>query len=884
MLQGMELTNVRRLLAFSMRLAIARILATVAASLAFLLVTGCSGKRSFFEPIAPPAALDEVRISAAWCESFDSAWWPEIERAYSVHADRSDAVIRESWMPFVELCSRRAGGGRELEDRLLAQELGTNRWIDAQLATSERQFVRTLRDELPDRARIFINLLESRMAFLRAGAQWSDGSSRLAGPLEVLASLRKVVADDAMVEAATDAYGRLTAVVQRAGSDRFDEYMENRAMSRQLDAEIEARLDAMSDPILESVAEGDGALSAPAQAVVLFNLTMPTRVGGKSVLSLYEDRAELDRGAKSQGLREIDEAVRRSLRAEGRTLAMKLTDAARRSRMLDRLDELLQAGVVSRRRLEIIGEIARWFIEERDPRDPAVEARLETLVAKAVEARALHSEGLDASSSAKRRHALDQLEAPVALLRDFLKEHATSLSRMFPAVPHAVGDGACGAGEAHDLCGHGHDGELPRDEREGKGAASIDERRDPLLAMRAPDLLIVLGLPLDGTVVTRLERDLGLSVPSRTALEPTPFASAVAKVRAELARETASDIHGDSVLGPLSMGRDPAMRRWALLRDPDAVARIEAADIRANSRILEMAAGLARVPLDDARIVRAGTRLELRRLLPERAFDSESETRVGIGLLATIDPFEVLDDCTLDAGERAVAEEVVREFGERLIDAARRAREAARSRLAASDMNGMPGERSPMTISGTVDREKEAAAGAECAALRIAIADELGSRVGCRVRRSVLESLARRAAPALLPDRTIAVEAVARFVSERPTVDADARLESLRLSLGSLLADAERDRMEILRAALLWRGSFVPSEPLDAGGPAWRLAYRCPEAWRWRSRLEDIDARIALRCESILSTVPECDALAELRSALRSFPIPRLVPMSPLVE
>ena len=94
---------------------------------------------------------------------------------------------------------------------------------------------------------------------------------------------------------------------------------------------------------------------------------------------------------------------------------------------------------------------------------------------------------------------------------------------------------------------------------------------------------------------------------------------------------------------------DPRRAAKDLFREGRTIlARIEGADRRANERVLAEAARLAGVGLDDPRIELAARRLELRRLLPERAIDPGAEPVLGLGRLATVDPMEVLESCGLD--------------------------------------------------------------------------------------------------------------------------------------------------------------------------------------------------------------------------------------------
>ena len=833
------------------------------------IATGCANRWSDFDRIEPPTGFEAVRETAAWCESFDPAWWPAIERAYGAYDARNEAIVRDAWGPFADEMARLRSQNKRLGGEEAMRHRRESLAIDARLAASEREFVGVLHGALPAGAAVFLSLLESRMAFVRACGRWTDGVSRLAGPLEALAPVGAIVADDRLAVAAGDAYLRLAAVATSAAETRTGAYIDYLDEANRVGDEIAAREIALRDPSLDSAAraETERALGA---------------------LRSQHDAA--GRTLEERRYRAIDETLRLELRAEGRGVAAVVADEARHTRLVDRLDGVLLVGAPSRRLIEAAGEIGRRALERREPRDPTLEAQFATIVADALEARARLSVELDAPSVATRRRAFEAMGSLLDPVRVFFEKHDPSALEVGLAGLIAVAEGERSADDALDRRGRPDEAEAETDPDMGLPDVGLpDEDDDALLVSRRPEIRLLVGLPLDTAVLRRLESDLGLPDGAATPGVQTPFATAVLDARAALVDETARELERLAALGgawqELGAHPDPRGRLRDALRDARAiVARIEAADRRANERVLAVAADLAGVPADDPRLVLAARRLEMRRLVPERAVDPGAEPVLGLGRLAAIDPMDVLDACGLDEAGRAIAESVVVDAGERLVEAARRARESMLANLEEL-LLGMVDGYAAKADGSLMPVWRGRASGVETAEVRVAIADELGAIAGPEVRRAMLETLARRAVPGLLPVRTRAFGSLARFAAGAG-LDGDARAasEPARLAVGAILAAADAERTEVLREALLWRGGFAPAEAIE-GEESWRRSARgAPEAWRRHRRLADIDARATTRCETLLAAFPGFEVPSDLATALASFPRPPLVPMSPYLE
>ncbi len=837
---------------------------------AALLLAGCANRWSDFDRIAPSPGFDEVRETAAWCGAFDPAWWPAIETAYAAHETRLAEVERDAWRPFAESMARLRVQNKRVERGESMAQWRQSRAVDARRAAGERAFGGELRAALPPRAEPFVALLEARMAFWRATARWSDGWSRVAGPLEAFASPGAVVADDAVVRAATDAYLRLAPLAARAA---------------------DARAAAYFDYLDEANALGDriAALDLELRAPDLDEAARKAR--GGEAKRLRKSRDALGRRLDEVVYREIDDRLRLALRAEGRLVADAVADEARRAHIVGRLDGALLGFAPSRRLVEAAGEIGRRALERRTPREPALEAEFDEVMAGVLAEHARLLEALDAPSMAVRRDAYSDLPGVLQPIESFFERHDPAALEVGLDGLAAVADGGRTPDEALDARGR----EDASDEDESDAEPDLDDD-DPFLIQRPKELRLLAGLPLDARVIRRLEADLGLpiGVPagSRAAAEAsdarTPFAEAVLAAQAAAIAETTPDLERLTALGPglKELGAMPDPRRAAkdLFREGRTIlARIEAADRRANERVLAEAARLAGVGMDDPRLELAARRLELRRLLPERAIDPGAEPVLGLGRLATIDPMEVLESCGLDEAERALAEAAIVDRGDELVETARRARETMLANLEALMLEAAESYASGADGT-TLPAWRGRASGAEPAAMRIAIADDLGALAGDGLRAAMLEALARRAAPGLLPRPSRAHAALRRFASGAG-LDGEARASSepARIAVEALLEAGARERTEILHDALLWRGAFAPAEAIE-GEDAWeRCARSAPEGWRWRQRLVDVDARTVARCASLLAAFPGFEMPPDLRAALATFPRRPLVPMPPFL-
>ena len=867
-------TNAARACAESARAAVRIVAAMPGAALVLAVafaLAGCANRWSDFDRIAPSPGFDEVRETAAWCEDFDPAWWPAIETASAAHEARLAEIERDAWRPFAESMARLRVQNKRVERGESMAQWRESRAVDARLAASERAFGGELRAALPPRAEPFVALLEARMAFWRATARWSDGWSRMPGPLEALAPPGAVVADDAVVRAATDAYLRLAPLAARAADARAAAYFDYLDEANALGDGIAAREIEMRAPGLDDAARKSRAAEAD---------------------RMRKSRDALGRRLDEVVYREIDDRLRVALRAEGRLVAEAVADEARRARVVGRLDGALLGFAPSRRLVEAAGEIGRRALERRTPREPALEAEFDALMdgVRAEHARLL--EALDAPSMSVRRDAYGDLPGVFKPIESFFKQHDPTALEVGLDGLAAVADGARTPDEALDARGRADANE----EDESDAAPDFDDDDDPLLIQRPKELRLLAGLPLDARVIRRLEADLGLpiGVPagSRAAAEAsdarTPFAEAVLAAQIAAVAETATDLERLAALGPglKELGTMPDPRRAAkdLFREGRTIlARIEGADRRANERVLAEAARLAGVGLDDPRIELAARRLELRRLLPERAIDPGAEPVLGLGRLATVDPMEVLESCGLDEAERALAEAAIVDRGDELVEAARRARETMLANLEALLLEAAESYASGADGT-TLPAWRGRASGAEPAAMRIAIADDLGVLAGEGLRAAMLEALARRAAPGLLPRLSRAHAALRRFASGAG-LDGDARAasEPARLAVEALLEQGARERTGILHDALLWRGAFAPAEAIEGEGAWERCARSAPEAWHWRQRLLDADARTVARCASLLAAFPGFELPADLRAALTTFPRRPLVPMPPFL-
>jgi hypothetical protein len=767
------------------------------------------------------------------------------------------------------------------------------------LAASEREFVGALGEALPPTASMFLELLEAQTVFRRTTGRLSDGWGRVAAPLEVIGMAGVVAIDRPVLRRAIDSYRRLTDIARRAN----------------------ARLEGASlDFGREGRPRGDG---------IAEQQEVPRASGPHSVAPLVGEEgshagklAEAEEERRGTSLETLAgsaapaplESLRAALYEEGRLIAMEIPDASRRQRALELLDERLLAGVPPRLVVEAVCEVGRRALGRRTPRDEKAEERFEAVAARVLAEHARLHAALASPSVLERRIAFDSMRRLLEPVRLFFVAPESKLSitmaivsrvsdwpdelRELDAIGSELAESPeCLAEWARELLGRpsaldeGHTAVdvAARPAREGVALAELRNDRDSIFEGRFEALAFMASAPLDVSVLGRLAIELGFAEPGASQDSLAAFAAGIAAESDALVASTTGLLEAHATrraeLNALvDAGGDVADEVEAFhARSRELRARLESMDRRADERVVELAGRLAGVAPDDPRLVRAARRLEFRRLAPSHDASELARAAFGIAPFVSIDPVDLLDECGLDRAERAIADAVALEFSERFVDAARVFHGSALADLEAlmrSDAGAGQAWRAPARV------EDRAAQVADAAALRLDFADELGRRLGPDARRAMLEALARRATPGLLPPRSAAYAALRHFASGTD-LEAMARAanEPVRRSVAALLEQETRERTEILRGALLWCGSVASRDlMMRSVGDWYRCVSRTPEGWRWHQRLVDAEVRTIARGETLLASREGFDAQGVLPAALPSVPRRPLLRMRPFLD
>ena len=195
-------------------------------ALAALFVVGCSQDTSEFDRIAMPTRFALIRDTAQWVPEFDPLWWKAIDAAYADYDREVERIVRERWAPFVDELNLAGQTPAPFAPNEARTRRGRQRGIENDLLAAERELLARIDSELPASADRFMALLTARIECERAVAVWAEPERPLPGPLEELARIGVHTGDDAVLEAATMAYGEIAREARRLSNDRAKAYLD----------------------------------------------------------------------------------------------------------------------------------------------------------------------------------------------------------------------------------------------------------------------------------------------------------------------------------------------------------------------------------------------------------------------------------------------------------------------------------------------------------------------------------------------------------------------------------------------------------------------------------------------------------------------------------
>lgn len=789
----------------------ARIL-PLAAALAALV--GCAVDTCQLDRVGDPLSFAEVRDTAAWVPDFDSAWWSEIDAAYTLYDARLERVAQESWEPLVSslMDSEQTGfpkdvrGARAMWQRHLA--------VQAALGSAEMAFVAELDERLPAEADRFVALLRARAAFWRASSQWAPHGQRLPGPLETLGIEGLRTPDAAIVEAATGAYARLAPVAQSAASARFKAYLEYCDETAAAEAEVVAAAAALQ------AAKGAGASAAKSR----------------------KEAADLAVQAVEKRLREhtrraADERVRVALFAENRGFGAAIADAERRDDFLERNDVMLHQGLRGRAGVRATRDLALRLLERNHAGDEPRKAAVERAFAAYGESLAALRARLASASMAERKAAYAAL---LALQEPLFKVLRAQIAGVEPAAIEFVALGVLLGRIEPDAAAD----ELLRPKQE---TPAPDDELGEDGRMRDKGLRIVTGFPLSPRVVRALAETLRLE--GETLVEFESLAAAERRSALERTTEQIEAMRGAFGESEREKGRLPVDERVrrALRATRVSAAQIRALDREANTRVLAAAAALAGVDARDPRLAAAQLDLDLHSLIGVSTRMPEALAFGGLPREATVSPLEVAQ--SMDASDE------VREAAEAIVLSRAEALRAAHADAAEGVLRSVESFlRHALTRAEEPSRAAEAwyapPSGATAVALRFALADEIGGALGTKARDAYLARFRTLAQPGMDPEQPPAIAFLRVFAERIDDRGAAAAERDARLLVALELTQLDEVRARSSRALHEWRASWIRASDMDSAAAWDDLARRGAVGAVLRQRVRDADERAIARCEA----------------------------------
>lgn len=789
----------------------ARILPFVAALAALV---GCAVDTCQLDRVGDPLSFAEVRDTAAWVPDFDSAWWSEIDAAYTQYDARLARVANESWEPLVAslVDSEQTGfpkdarGARAMWQRHLA--------VQAALGSAEMAFVAELDERLPAEADRFIALLRSRAAFWRASSQWAPHGQRLPGPLETLGIEGLRTPDAAIVEAATGAYARLAPVAQSAASARFKAYLEYCDEIGEAEAEVIAAAAALQ------AAEGEATEAASSR---------------KEDADLAVQAAE--RRLTEHARRAADERVRVALFAENRGFGAAIANAERRDDFLERNDVMLHQGLRGRAGVRATRALALRLLERNHPGDELRKTAVEQAFAAYDESLAVQRARLASASMAERKAAY---AAVLALQEPLSKVLRAQIAGVEPAAIELMALGVLLGKFEPDAAAD----ELLHPKQETPASADElgeDER------LRDKGLRVVTGFPLSPRVIRALADALRLE--GEVLAEFESLAAAERRSALERTTEQIEAMRGafgesDGEKGRLTV--DERVRR-ALRVTRVSAAQIRALDREANARVLAAAAALAGVDARDPRIAAAQLELDLFTAIGVSTRMPEALAIGGLPCEATVSPLDIARSMDASDEVRETAEAIVLSRAEELRAAHADALEGV-LRSVESFLRHI------LTRTEEPSRAAEAwyapPSGASAVALRFALADEIGGALGNKAREAYLARFRTLAQPGMDPEQPPAIALLRVFAERADDRDAAADERDARLLVALELTQLDEARAEAARALHEWRASWIRAADMGSAGAWDDLARRGAVGSVLRQRVRDADERAIARCEA----------------------------------
>ena len=794
-------------------------------ALAALFVGGCSQDTSEFDRIAMPTRFALIRDTAQWVPEFDPLWWRPIDAAYADYDREVERIVRERWAPFVDELNLAGQTPAPFAPNEARTRRGRQRGIESDLLAVERELLARIDSELPASAGRFMALLTARIECERAVAVWAEPERPLPGPLEELARVGVHTGDDAVLEAATMAYGEIAREARRLSNDRARAYLDWTEEFGPLDATLQqARANSP---------DGKG------------------RPVDRAQRSL-DRRLEALRAARA----ETTETLRMKLLDVGDTFARAIADEAVRAEFIERLEADLHEGMSTTRTMEMYARLAERVIAEAYPDEPSRIDAFRADVARGLELQRTKRSRLRSEDPAQRKAAYEELaKMPGAIIESAGKKLDERLGRRLFWQAVRVDLGQVGEDEAVRAI-FSQDPPQPADPNPADAPDAIAG------AVGGLERVAFYGTALSPRVLRSLSAGLGLEGERKAqfdALVEEETQRLLEVVQAEAARIDVALKGADRGAAPADAESMRAIVQEAMSELRAGTSAMLARNRAANARVIETAVQIAGVDERHPVIAEATVELDLLALigsrgLGQRAGRRELEGFAGVTVECYSNPFAVARLMDAADGERDAAAALVASHGDELIEAAKATREAMLDNV--GDFLKLITSRERGREFGLPPWQPKVAA-PQAVELRFKIVDEIGAVLGPDAARAYERCWRRLERPALERPRAAAVTRV-QGVIERAGVD-----PVLETALRAALAASDGTRDAAVRATHLWRANTVVGERLESPDQ-WRIAiFGEPLGAYFYSRIADADDRGLATCEVLAAMAESTDALAD---------------------